>query len=384
MLPPGWQGMSGGAGGGGRSGASSRGGGSGLLWWALGLLLVVGLLAVGGMIYLVVRMGEMAGGGFSRSSASSVRSTDLHEVVLEQAPTRDKIAVVEVQGVISSYAWDYRGNNLVTFVEDQLEMAGADDHVKAVLLKIDSPGGEVLASDEIYKLLAEFQEEHDKPVVAAMGTVAASGGYYVAAPCRWIVANELTITGSIGVIMQSYNWRALMDKVGVRPQVFKSGVFKDMMSPDKAESEITSEERRMVQDLVNETFERFKSVIEEGRGLAHARNEDNSGESTDRGRALAANWTDYADGRLLSGKEAWRLGFVDELGDFAAAAERTRKLAGIEDAKLIQYLRPPTFGSLFRLLGQGPDTKTKVEVDLGLPMPKLRAGLYFLAPHLVQ
>lgn len=355
-----------------------------MLWWALGLLLVVGLLAVGGMIYLVVRMGEMAGGGFSRSSGSTVRSTDLHEVVLEQAPTRDKIAVVEVQGVISSYAWDYRGNNLVTFVEDQLEMAGADDHVKAVLLKIDSPGGEVLASDEIYKLLAEFQEEHDKPVVAAMGTVAASGGYYVAAPCRWIVANELTITGSIGVIMQSYNWRALMDKIGVRPQVFKSGVFKDMMSPDKAESDITSEERRMVQDLVNETFERFKSVIEEGRGLAHARNEDNSGESTDRGRALAANWTDYADGRLLSGKEAWRLGFVDELGDFAAAVERTRKLAGIEDAKLIQYLRPPSFGSLFRLLGKGPDTKTTVEVDLGLPMPKLRAGLYFLAPHLVQ
>lgn len=348
-----------------------------MLWWALGAILVVGTIAVGGLAYLFSQLGEVGGGSLTFHSGE--RRSDLREVVLEPASTRDKIAVVEMQGVISSDPWDAQGNNVISYIEEQLERAAEDDHVRAVLLKIDSPGGEVLASDEIYKLLAEFQEEHSKPVVASMGTVAASGGYYVAAPCRWIVANELTITGSIGVIMQSYNWRALMDKVGVRPQVFKSGIFKDMMSPEKLESDITSEERRMVQDLVNETFERFKAVIEEGRGLAHARNEENGGDAADLGRELVGHWKDFADGRLLSGKDAWKLGFVDELGDFSVAVDRARKLAGIQDAKLIQYLRPPSFGSLFKLLGSSQETR--IQLDLGVRMPKMRTGLYFLAPH---
>ncbi|MGE4182103.1 MAG: signal peptide peptidase SppA [Limisphaerales bacterium] len=362
---------------GGVSPAPRRGGTT--IWWVLGGLGVVGLVMAAAVIYLVSSLADLGSG--SVGFQSMAQHDELREVVLEPASSRNKIAVVDMQGVITSSAWDYAGNNLVHHIGKQLEQAGKDSQVRAVLLKIDSPGGEVLASDEIYKLLAEFQEEHDKPVVASMGTVAASGGYYVAAPCRWIVANELTITGSIGVIMQSYNWRALMEKIGVRPQVFKSGALKDMLSPDKQEADITAEERRIVQDLVNETFERFKSVIEEGRGLAHARNEDNGDDVADQGRELVGHWKDFADGRLLSGKEAWKLGFVDELGDFSVAVDRARKLAGIKDARLIQYLRPPSFGSLFRLLGSSHDAR--VEVDLGIQMPKLRTGLYFLAPHLV-
>lgn len=363
------------------SGAGGKRGGFGRgLWLALGAVAILGLVGIAGMVYLVRSMDSGGSHGLGFHAAS--KHSDLREVVIEPASTRDKIAVIDMQGVISSDPVDYEGNSIINFIDDQLERAGEDEHVRAVLLKIDSPGGEVLASDEIYKLLAEFQEKHDKPVVASMGTVAASGGYYVAAPCRWIVANELTITGSIGVIMQSYNWRGLMDKVGVRPQVFKSGAFKDMLSPNKAESEISSDERRMVQDLVNETFEKFKSVIEEGRGLAHAHNEDNDGEEVDQGRPLAPNWKDFADGRLLSGKEAWKLGFVDELGDFTAAVERAEKLAGIEDSKLIQYMRPASFGSLFRMFGKSENAR--IQLDLGIAMPQMRAGLYFLAPHLIQ
>ncbi len=354
--------------------------GNGVFWWSLGAVVVVGLIGVAGLMYFFERMSSLGSETIGLHAGKS--SSDLREVVLEPASSRHKIAVVDMQGVISSDPFDYRGNTLISHIQEQLERAAADDHVRAVLLKIDSPGGEVLASDEIYKLLAEFQDKNDKPVVASMGTVAASGGYYVAAPCRWIVANELTITGSIGVIMQTYNWRGLMDKVGVSPQVFKSGAFKDMLSPNKAESEITNEERRIVQDLVNETFERFKAIIEEGRGLARARNEDNDGEEADRGRILASNWKDFADGRLLSGKDAWKLGFVDELGDFSLAFERARKLAGIDEAKLIQYLRPASFGSLFRLLGSSEEAR--IQIDLGVRMPKLRSGLYFLAPHLVH
>lgn len=348
-------------------------------WVALGVVLL-GML---GLIGVVGWLGTVETPALAGFASVGGRGHHLHEVVLEPAPGKDKIAVIEIQGVISGDPVDYDGTTLVTHVKDQLERAGEDDRVKALVLKIDSPGGEVLASDEIYKLVADFQAEHDKPVVAAMGTVAASGGYYVAAPCRWIVANELTITGSIGVIMHSYNWRGLMDKVGVRPQVFKSGELKDMLSPDKKDEEITSEERRIVQDLVNETFDRFKSVVEEGRGLALAQNEDNGGDETDRGRKLSGNWQDYADGRLLSGQEAWKLGFVDELGDFATAFQRARKLAGVEEAKLIQYFRPRSFGSLFRLLGQSPAGK-RVQIDLGLPLPKVRTGLHYLAPSLVR
>lgn len=362
----------------GPAGPPPRRGSSGWLW---AILILAGLGVVGffGLVWIADRFD---GANFATSSSHSQKGADLHEIVIESSPAREKIAVIDLQGVISGEVLDYEGTTLVSHIEDQLERAANDRNVKAILLKIDSPGGEVLASDEIYKLLTEFQAEHEKPVIASMGTVAASGGYYVAAPCRWIVANELTITGSIGVIMHSYNYRVLMDKVGVRPQVFKSGELKDMLSPDKRDDDITTEERRIVQNLVNETFERFKSVVAEGRALAESQNEDNEGEETDHGRALAKNWQEFADGRLLSGKEAWKLGLVDELGDFGDAVSRTLKLTGLEDAKLVQYRRSPSFGSIFRLLGQGPETKVKI--DLGLPSFKLRTGLYFLAPNLIR
>src|SRR5262245_15714229 len=106
---------------------------------------------------------------------------------------------------------------MVEFIQDQFKFAARDSRFKAVLLKVDSPGGEVLASDDIYRAIQDFQKESGKPVVASMGSLAASGGYYVSAPCRWIVANELTITGSIGAIFHSFNYRGLMATAGLRP-----------------------------------------------------------------------------------------------------------------------------------------------------------------------
>src|SRR5581483_9776541 len=136
----------------------------------------------------------------------------------------------------------------------------------------DSPGGEVLAADEISRAVSEFQDKSAKPVIVSMGSLAASGGYYVSAPCEWIVANELTITGSIGVIMHGYNYRGLLDKIGVRPEVFKSGKYKDMLSGSKSPEEITPEEKQMVQALINETYGKFKSVVAEGRQAAYQSN----------------------------------------------------------------------------------------------------------------
>src|SRR5271155_3607422 len=126
-------------------------------------------------------------------------------------------------------------------------------------------------------------EKCSKPVVVSMGSLAASGGYYVSAPCQWIVANELTITGSIGVIMHGLNYRGLLDKIGVRPETFKSGKYKDMMSPTKSQDEITPEEQQMVQNLINETFGKFKSVVADGRRAAYQSNEH-------QGKMLSADW----------------------------------------------------------------------------------------------
>jgi protease-4 len=334
------------------------------------LIGVLGLFVIGYLLESV--LGVLMGGAGARAQEAR-----LEETVLENNHSGNKIAVVSIDGIIMSL--DRGPHNLVHLVKDQLKSAKEDERVKAVILKVDSPGGEVLASDDIARALAKFQKESGKPVIASMASVAASGGYYVSAPCRWIVANELTITGSIGVIMQSYNFRGLMDKIGLRPETFKSGKYKDMLSATKPESEITQEERDMVQKLVNETFEKFKSVVAEGRKQASEKNKA----APEPGRVLDAKWADYVDGRILSGKQAYELGFVDELGPFESAVDRAKKIAGIKDANLVQFQPVFDLSSLFRMFGRAD--VGRVKVDLGLEVPQLRAGyLYFLAPNYVH
>ena len=297
----------------------------------------------------------------------------LEEVTTEDNDASAKIVVVEIDGLITDRAIDQSGYNMVDIIKAQLRRAAEDDKVKAVILKVDSPGGEVLASDEISRAISDFQTKlRGKPVVCSMGSLAASGGYYVSAPCRWIVANELTITGSIGVIMSAWNYRGLMDKVGVRPQTFKSGKYKDMLSGSREPDSITQEERDMVQGLINETYGRFTNVVASGREWARDKNKN-------KGRTLVESWPDYADGRILSGKEAFERGFVDELGTFEDAVKRAKTIAGIRNANLIEYQQRFDISDLFRLFGQ-TDSKA-VKLDLGVEVPKLQAGrLYFLSP----
>jgi protease IV len=301
----------------------------------------------------------------------------LEEVIMEDNDASAKIALVEVDGIITGRQLDQSGYGMVDVIKAQLKRAEEDDKVKAVILKVDSPGGEVLASDEIARAIAEFQgKSHGKPVVCSMGSLAASGGYYVSAPCRWIVANDLTITGSIGVILSTWNYRGLMDKVGVRPETFKSGKYKDMLSGSRDPESITPEERAMVQSLINETYDKFTNVVATGRERAYDKNKS-------KGRALSEDWPEYADGRILSGTEAFKLGFVDELGTFEDAVKRTKAIAGISRANLVEYQQRYDLSDFFKLFGQ---TESKaVKLDLGIDPPKLRAGqLYFLSPTLLH
>ncbi len=306
----------------------------------------------------------------------------LEEVITEDNEAANKIAIVEIEGIILSRPMDQAGYNMVDLIKAELKHAEEDDKVKAVILKVDSPGGEVLASDEIYHEIDHFQKKPGgKPVIASMGNLAASGGYYVSAPCRWIVANDLTITGSIGVILHSWNYRELMNKVGLRPETYKSGKFKDMLSGERNPDEIPPEEREMVQSLIDETYGKFKSVVADGRMQAHKKNKDNK-DKNDQGRELSSDWEKYADGRVLSGTEAQKLGFVDQLGNFQDAVDRAKAIAGISNANLIQYEQHFDLSDIFRLFGQNGQTQSRVvKVDLGMDTPKLQAGqLYFLSP----
>lgn len=347
-------------------------------WKVFAIILLV-LFGLSFLLNLKHAAVSIAGVKMKGSHSSGPR---LEETVVRDSDSSDKIAVIPIQGVISGEPVDGTGYSLVSIVKEQLRLAREDHDVRAVILKVDSPGGEVLASDEIANAIRKFQNEPGgKPVIVSMGSLAASGGYYVSVPSKWIVANELTITGSIGVIMHGLNYRGLLDKIGVRPEVFKSGKYKDMLSGTKEENEISPEEKQMVQSLIDETFAKFKSVVQDGRQLAF---KETPHTESDVSHALSDDWADYADGRILSGTEALKLGFVDELGDFETAVDRARKLSGITDKpNLVEYQPVFDLSNLFRMLGK-TDAKS-VKVDLGVDVPKLRPGCeYFLLSTYLQ
>ena len=301
--------------------------------------------------------------------------SDWEERVVEDNGAPHRVVIVRVEGIIAGLLAGSGGDSMARSLRKQLRRAEQDATVQGVLLVVDSPGGEVIASDDIHREIRRFQQESGKPVVASLTGLAASGGYYIATACRWIVANELTLTGSIGVILHSYNYRGLMDKVGVRPVIFKSGRFKDMLNPER--TEMLPETAGMVQTMVDEAFDRFKTVVREGRRWSLQSNRGS-------GRVLSPDWEAYADGRILTGTQAFEHGFVDELGNFDRAVERMATILGLGSVRefdLIEYRAPATITSL---LGFSAEKRT-IELDLGLDLPPLRAGrLYYLSPHMLQ
>ena len=359
-------------------------------WMIVAIILLV-LLAfslLGNFTQFVTRAfnAGFSRGGF-RTSLARESGPRLEEYMLKDDDASSKIAVVTVDGIITDNARDQAGNSMVDVIKAQLDRAKEDKRVKAVILKVDSPGGEVMASDEISRAIANFQKDdpaepgkpatRGKPVVCSMGSLAASGGYYISAPSRWIVANDLTITGSIGVLLHTWNYRGLMDKVGLAPVTYKSGKFKDMLSGDRSTNEIPAEERAMVQGLIDQTYQKFKDVVAAGRNAAHEKNKTE-------GHALVNNWTNYADGRVLSGSDAFKFGFVDELGNFDDAVKATKKIAGLSKANLIEYRERYDISEFLRLFGQS-EAAHEIKLNLGLELPKLQAGqLYFLSPTFVN
>jgi protease-4 len=271
---------------------------------------------------------------------------------------RNKVAVIDVDGMIMNC----RGNSLlgssenpVSLFREKLDAAADDKRVKAVVLRINSPGGAVTASDIMYQDLVAFRHKTGKPVVACLMDVAASGGYYLAMGCDWIYAHPTTVTGSIGVIMSLYNASGLFAKIGVATNPIKSGPNKDIGNPGR---DMTPEERAILQGMVNSFYDQFVKVVALGRKLPE-----------DQVRSLA-------DGRVFTGAEAQKLGLVDEVGYLENALATARKLACIDDAKVVAYDRCNGYrGSIYAGL---PNIPSQINVKLDLPGLSNSSGAAFM------
>lgn len=229
----------------------------------------------------------------------------------------DKIAVVEVRGVITESSG----------IIEEIHQYQEDEGVKAIILRIDSPGGGVGPSQEIYREISKVKIK--KKVITSMGSVAASGGYYIACASDRIVANPGTITGSIGVLMEFTNIEELFKKIGIKGVVLKSGEHKDIGSPFR---EMTPDEKKIVQDVIDNVHQQFIEAVVKGRKM-------------DREKVVQ-----IADGRIMTGEQAKQLGLVDEMGNLQDAIDMTAKMVGIVGKPNVLYTKKKF--SLWNLLLQ--------------------------------
>ena len=315
------------------------------------LFLTVGTIA---LVLLIGPGGSNSGRGSGGGGSAVPPETFREKYVSGDGP--DKVAVLPVVGTISTAGPTSVGSAAATpeTLRDQLRQAEEDGRVKAVVLEVDSPGGGVVPTDEMYRSIQEFKETTGLPVVISMSQTAASGGYYIATAADRIVANESTLTGSLGVIFSYLNFAEAAAEYGIEEEVIKSGPFKDIGSSTR---EPTEEELEILQSYVDESYDGFVEVIVEGRGLPEE------------------EVRELADGRVYSGLQAESLGLVDELGDLERAAEVSAELAGLDDATVVRYQRrAPGITELLqtRLAPPEPEALQVLEAAGLNPTPELQ------------
>jgi protease-4 len=290
------------------------------------------------------------------------------QYVMGDEDSRNKIVEIDLTGVIGFNAGDEDSNGgMVNDLKEQIKQAVNDRHVKAIVLRINSPGGEVVASDAIYRALAAARggKSNSSPaIVSCIETVGASGAYYAAMGTDYIVANELSITASIGVIMQTLNFGpyedkdSLMHKLGVKSFTFKSGKLKDILNPARAPTE---EETTLVKNLIMEVYEKFVGIV------AKERNMD-----------VDELKNGLADGRILSGKQAKEAGLIDQVGYFEDAVQAAKDLAKITNARVVRYSQPFSLRNVLRIFGK--TEIPKIEIQLTPNTLKLQSGKMYLLP----
>lgn len=260
----------------------------------------------------------------------SLAKEPLQEVIVEKSPKRftfDKVLLLDIDGILTGEresAFLPLTENTVASVKEKLERAKQDPRIAAVVLRINSPGGTVTASDSIYNEILEFKKNAKKPVVACLMDVAASGGYYVACAADRIVAHPTGVTGSIGVMMELISIEGLFQKIGVSALAIKSGDKKDMGSPFR---KLSAEEQAIFQATIDSMYGRFLDVVAEGRPKL----------GRDQIRKLA-------DGRIYTAPDAVSKGLVDKVGQLSDAIELAKQGANVTKAHVIMYTRPMATG----------------------------------------
>lgn len=287
---------------------------------------------------------------FNTYSAPVMGGTE--QTIISDGDPTGQIALLELNGAIIDSGepgiFDTAGGyNHAAFLTE-LETAMTDRGVQGIIISVDSPGGGILESAEIHSAIEEIQDQTEKPIYVSMGGMAASGGYYIAAPTDRIFATPQTLTGSIGVIMSSLNVAELLDNIGIEEQVYKSGPYKDILSPTR---ESLEEEDEIIQGIVDEYYEEFVAIISEGRDMPE-----------DRVRELG-------DGRIYTGRQALDEGLVDELGSLEDSITAMREELGA-NYQVVSNEALPGFGNLFGLsVKQLFGNDTEIKLDFNQPKP---------------
>jgi protease-4 len=280
------------------------------------------------VVFFVSLMGLLLVKGSFSTQTEEESVSKLSETLVE-GTGKNKILILPIKGMItgqSSRKLFIEEPSLVDSVKQQLEHASSDNDVKAVILEINSPGGGITASDIIYNEIIEFKEKTNKKVIVIMQDVAASGAYYISAAADKIMSHPTTVTGSIGVIMPLINIADLVQKFDIEDISIKSGKMKNIGSPLKKMSE---EERKVLQDIVDEMYTRFLNIIVDGRNMK------------------IEDVRKLADGRIYTGKQALENGLIDQLGYIDDAIILAKEISGIQEAKIIKYKKMFSLAEIF-------------------------------------
>jgi protease-4 len=293
----------------------------------LGLALVASIAVNTGLLFALAVKGSKAGASLSGGGEDEFPKLTER---WSYGSGETKAVRIAVEGVIMRESEETlfgQGQNKIDLILQQIRAAENDEDVMAILLEVDSPGGGITPSDEIYKALLDFREsDEERRIVVFMRDLAASGGYYVAMAGDWLIAEPTTVVGSIGVIMQSINFKDLSQKVGVRDITIKSGKNKDLLNPFE---DVPPEQLQLLQGLIDNMYQHFLGIVQDARPIEPEK--------------LA----ELADGRVFVAKEAVDLKLIDEIGYFDDAVAKTAELLGEESVRVIRYEHHPTFFDLF-------------------------------------
>jgi len=299
-------------------------------YWIFTILLII---VLGFSVLINIGMGlalAVSEHSFSSPDEEAVDEYPTYEEEWSYGSGEVKVVRMQLTGIITRESEGGLFNIPADRIEElirSIRAAQNDEDVMAIILEVDTPGGGITPSDEIYNELLNFKNSQDgRKVVIFMRDLAASGGYYVSMAGDWLMAEPTTIVGSIGVIMQTLNWKVLSEKVGISDTTIKSGANKDMLNPFR---ESKPEEISMLQEMIDLMHARFKSIVSSGRGISE---EDLS---------------TLADGRIFTADQALELNLIDQIGYWDDVVDKTAELLGEESVKVVRYHQQESFWKLF-------------------------------------